>query len=121
MDEAWDTFGGTDDHPGPIDNSSLFNGVYFRLYYLIFVREVYSINCHTEWHYLINIHNQKYSKLRMKSRLTSYPHGDENIEFSKSVIYILEFNPFHSLNSVLYFLVTGELFLLCSMNIAAKY
>lgn len=27
MDDAWDTSGGTDDHPGPIDNSPLFNGV----------------------------------------------------------------------------------------------
>jgi hypothetical protein len=32
MDDAWDTFGGMDDPPGPIDNSSLFNGVYFHLY-----------------------------------------------------------------------------------------
>lgn len=32
MDDAWDTFGGMDDHPGSIDNSSLFIGVYFHLY-----------------------------------------------------------------------------------------
>lgn len=31
MDDAWDTSSGTDDHPGPIDNSPLFNGVYFHL------------------------------------------------------------------------------------------
>jgi hypothetical protein len=35
MDDTWDTFGGMDDHPGPIDNSSLLNGVYFRVYYSI--------------------------------------------------------------------------------------
>jgi hypothetical protein len=31
MDDAWDTFGGMDDHPGPIDNSPLFNGMFFHL------------------------------------------------------------------------------------------
>jgi hypothetical protein len=36
MDDTWATFGGMDDHPGPIDNSSLFNGVYFHLYYPVF-------------------------------------------------------------------------------------
>jgi hypothetical protein len=33
MDDTWDSFGVTDEHPGPIDNSSLFNGVCFYLYY----------------------------------------------------------------------------------------
>jgi hypothetical protein len=36
MDDEWDTFGGVDEHPGFIDNSSLFNGVYFHLYSPLF-------------------------------------------------------------------------------------
>jgi hypothetical protein len=37
MDGGWDKFGVPDDHPGPIDNSSLFNGAYFNCYYLMLV------------------------------------------------------------------------------------
>jgi len=36
MDDEWDTYGGMDDHPGAIDNSALFIGVYFHLYSPIF-------------------------------------------------------------------------------------
>jgi hypothetical protein len=47
IDDAWDTSGGTVDHPGPIDNSPLFNGVYFHLYCLMFVQELCDLNCDT--------------------------------------------------------------------------
>jgi hypothetical protein len=36
MDDEWEPLGGMDDHPGPIDNGSLFTGVYFQLYSPIF-------------------------------------------------------------------------------------
>lgn len=56
MDDASDAIGSVAD-PGPIDNSSLFNGMYFHLYYVMFVREIYSIICCTESHYLIDTYN----------------------------------------------------------------
>jgi hypothetical protein len=47
MDDAGDTTGDTDDHPGPIDNSPLFNGMYFHLCYYLFVHELCDVNCDT--------------------------------------------------------------------------